>query len=63
MQLNPLEISALIKEQIKNYDKKLEMGEVGTVLSVGDGIAEIYGLEDCMANELVQFENAVYAMA
>lgn len=63
MQLNPLEISALIKEQIKNYDKKLEMGEVGTVLSVGDGIAEIYGLEDCMANELVQFENDVYAMA
>lgn len=63
MQLNPQEISALIKEQIKNYDKKLQLGEVGTVLTVGDGIAEIYGLDNCMANELLQFENGVYAMA
>lgn len=63
MQLNPQEISALIKEQIKNYDEKLALGEVGTVLTVGDGIAEVYGLDNCMVNELLDFGNDVYAMA
>ena len=63
MQLNPQEISGLIKEQIKNYSSKIEMTETGTVVKVGDGIANIYGLENCMSNELLQFDDGVYAMA
>lgn len=63
MQLNPNEISSLIKEQIKNYNTKMEVTETGTVMKVGDGIAEIYGLDNCMSNELLQFDNGIYAMA
>lgn len=63
MELRPDEISALIKEQIKNYSAKIELTDVGTVLEVGDGIAKIYGLEKCMAGELLLFDNDVYAMA
>ncbi|MGL5973359.1 MAG: F0F1 ATP synthase subunit alpha, partial [Oscillospiraceae bacterium] len=63
MQLNPNEISGLIKEQIKNYSAKTEVSDVGSVVKVGDGIARIYGLDNCMSNELLQFSNGVYAMA
>lgn len=48
-------ISSIIKEQIKNYESKIEMKETGTVVSVGDGIAKIYGLSECMSNELLEF--------
>lgn len=48
-------ISSVIKEQIKNYESKIEMKETGTVVSVGDGIAKIYGLSECMSNELLEF--------
>lgn len=48
-------ISSVIKEQIRNYESKIEMKETGTVVSVGDGIAKIYGLSECMSNELLQF--------
>ena len=56
MQLKPEDISKIIKSQIKNYDSRIECAETGTVILVGDGIARAYGLEKCMANELVEFE-------
>jgi len=57
------EISRILKEQIGSYSKKIEVAETGTVLSVGDGVARIYGLENVMANELVEFPNEIYGMA
>ncbi len=63
MSLRPEEISSIIKEQIKNYEKKLDLVDVGTVIQVGDGITRIHGLEDCMAGELIEFPGDVYGMA
>lgn len=51
MRIKPEEISSIIKEQIKAYSAKAEMHETGTVIQTGDGIATIYGLRQCMANE------------
>ncbi len=62
-QLNPEEISRIIKEQIKNYENKIELSETGSVILVGDGIARVYGLENAMANELIEFPNGSYGMA
>ena len=56
------EISALIKEQIKKYSQDLETKSVGKVIKVGDGIALIYGLDDAMYGELLDFGNDVYGM-
>lgn len=61
--IKPEEISELIKEQIKRYDDKIETSEVGTVITVGDGIALVYGLDNCMAGELLEFTGKVYGMA
>ena len=63
MNVRPEEISNIIKEQIKNYKAKTEMRETGTVILVGDGIARVYGLRDCMANELLEFEDGSFGMA
>ena len=63
MDLRPDEITGIIKEQIKNYNSKIELSDTGTVVTVGDGIARIHGLEKCMSGELLEFENGVYAMA
>ncbi|MBR7083883.1 MAG: F0F1 ATP synthase subunit alpha [Oscillospiraceae bacterium] len=63
MNLRPDEISSIIKEQIKNYHAQISLSDVGTVITVGDGIANIHGLEKCMSGELIQFENGVYGMA
>ena len=63
MQLRPEEISSIIKAQIKQYESHIEQSETGTVLLVGDGIARANGLENCMANELVEFPNGEYGMA
>ena len=63
MQLKPEEIGKIIKEQIKHYETKIESAETGTVIMVGDGIARAYGLDNCMANELVEFANGEYGMA
>ena len=63
MDLKPEEISKVIKAQIKQYDQKLEQDETGTVILVGDGIARASGLDQCVANELVEFENGEYGMA
>ena len=50
------DISSILKEQIKNYNTHIEMKETGTVVTVGDGIARVYGLRSCMANELLEFD-------
>ena len=63
MQLRPEEISKIIKDQIKHYDNQIVQTDVGTVLLVGDGIARVSGLENCMANELVRFSTGTYGMA
>ena len=63
MNIRPEEISSVIKQQIKNYKTKLEMTETGTVILVGDGIARVYGLRACMANELLEFEDGSFGMA
>ncbi|MBQ0124906.1 MAG: F0F1 ATP synthase subunit alpha [Clostridiales bacterium] len=63
MNLRPEEISNIIKDQIKNYENKIEQSEVGTVILVGDGIAKAHGLENCMANELLEFEDGSFGMA
>ncbi|MDY6152329.1 MAG: F0F1 ATP synthase subunit alpha [Terrisporobacter sp.] len=63
MNLRPEEISSIIKQQIKNYDNKIEMTDTGSVLKVGDGIATVYGLENAMSSELLEFPGEVYGMA
>ncbi len=63
MDLRPDEITGLIKDRIKNYNAKIQLGDVGTVVTVGDGIVRIHGLEKCMINELLEFENGVQCMA
>ena len=62
MNLKPEEISSVIKEQIKNYETKLETSDVGTVIQVADGIARIHGLENAMQGELLEFPDEVYGM-
>ena len=62
MKIKTSEISALIKEQIKHYEHKVDSSDVGTVVSVGDGIALIYGLDQAMLGELLLFPNDVYGM-
>ena len=56
------EISSVLKEQIKNYNKTLEVSETGTVLSVGDGVARVHGLEKVMSGELVVFPGEIQGM-
>ena len=62
MQLSADEISSIIKKQIQNFDRTSQVSETGTVLSCGDGIARIYGLEGAMAGELVEFANGTSAL-
>jgi F-type H+-transporting ATPase subunit alpha len=62
MQIRAEEISQIIEGQIKDYDKKVEMSETGVVLSVGDGIARVYGVENAMAMELLEFPGGVVGM-
>ncbi len=63
MSSSPEEISKIIKEQIKNYNSQIEMRQTGRVVLVGDGIARVYGLKDCMANELLRFEDGSFGLA
>ena len=63
MSTRPEEISSIIKEQIKHYKSRLEMKETGTVILVGDGIAKVYGLRECMASELLEFEDGSVGLA
>ena len=63
MSNKPEEISSILKEQIRKYKSRIEMNETGTVITVGDGIARVYGLRSCMANELLRFEDGSFGMA
>jgi len=63
MDIRAAEISAILKEQIKNFGQEAEVSEVGQVLSVGDGIARVYGLDNVQAGEMVEFENGTRGMA
>ncbi|MCL5023965.1 MAG: F0F1 ATP synthase subunit alpha [Nitrospirae bacterium] len=63
MEINVAEISELLRKQITDFEKKVDVSEIGSVLAVGDGIARVYGLEKCMASELLEFPNGVYGMA
>ncbi|MBS5165701.1 MAG: F0F1 ATP synthase subunit alpha [Butyricicoccus pullicaecorum] len=63
MDLRPDEISTIIKQQITNYQSQIKLENVGTVVSVGDGICHIHGLEDCMSGEMLEFDGGVYGMA
>jgi F-type H+-transporting ATPase subunit alpha len=63
MEIKVDEISELLKKQIADFEKKVDVSEVGSVVSVGDGISRVYGLDNCMAMELLEFPNGVYGMA
>ena len=63
MHLRPEEISSIIKERIQHYSAQLSLTETGRVTQIGDGIASVYGLDNCMSNELLEFEGGVYGMA
>ncbi len=63
MDIRAAEISAILKEQIKNFGQEAKVSEVGQVLSVGDGIARVYGLDNVQAGEMVEFENGIRGMA
>ncbi|MCI6752695.1 F0F1 ATP synthase subunit alpha [Selenomonas bovis] len=62
MKMNPEEITAIIKDQIKNYDVDLNVDDVGTVIEIGDGIAHIHGLEKAMSGELLDFGHDIYGL-
>ncbi len=63
MDIRAAEISAILKDQIKNFGKEAEVSEVGQVLSVGDGIARVYGLDKVQAGEMVEFPGGIQGMA
>lgn len=62
MEIRAEEISQVIRDQIKDYEKKIEVSETGTVLSVGDGIARVYGVENAMAMEMLEFPGGIYGL-
>jgi F-type H+-transporting ATPase subunit alpha len=63
MTVRPDEVASIIKREIEKYEDKLKMESVGTVLQVGDGVARVYGLDDCMSNELLEFPGGTYGIA
>lgn len=63
MNLRPDEITGLIKQQIKDYRSKLTLDDIGTVVTVGDGISRVHGLDKCMSGELLEFANGTFGMA
>ena len=62
MEIRAEEISQIIRDQIKDYEKKVEVSETGTVLSVGDGVARVYGVENAMAMEMLEFPGEIYGL-
>jgi len=63
VKLRPEEITSILKQRIEEYDVDTELAEVGTVLQVGDGLARVYGLESCMAMEMLELEHGVTRIA
>ena len=62
MKLRPEEISSVLSQELKNYDRDLEVESVGTILQVGDGIARVYGLQDVMMGEMVEFPGEIFGI-
>src|SRR3954471_23242740 len=62
-QINAGEITELLRQQIENYEQKIQVDEVGTIISLGDGIARVHGLEKVMAGELIEFPHGVAGLA
>src|SRR5688572_31163480 len=63
MELRPAEVTSVLKKEIESYKGETKLQSVGTVLTVGDGVARVYGLDDCMMNELVEFPGGVRGVA
>ncbi|WMJ79671.1 F0F1 ATP synthase subunit alpha [Clostridium sp. MB40-C1] len=63
MNIRPDEITSIIKKEIQKYEKKIQTVDSGTIIQIGDGVARVYGLEDCMEGELLIFPNNIYGMA
>ena len=63
MNIKPEEITSIIKKEIKRYENQIKTSDSGTIIQIGDGIARVYGLDDCMQGELLEFPNNVYGMA
>ena len=63
MNIKPEEITSIIKKEIERYEKQIVTVDSGTIIQIGDGIARVYGLDDCMEGELLEFPNGVYGMA
>lgn len=63
MNIKPEEITSIIKKEIERYEKEIKTVDSGTIIQIGDGIARVYGLDDCMEGELLEFPNNVFGMA
>ena len=63
MKLRPEEITSILRQRIEQYDVETELAEVGSILAVGDGIAQVYGLENAVAMEMLEFEHGVVGLA
>lgn len=63
MNIRPEEITSIIKNEIQKYEKEIKTVDSGTIIQIGDGVARVYGLDDCMGGELLEFPNNVYGMA
>ena len=63
MDLRPAEVTSILKAEIENYKGETKLQSVGTVLSAGDGVARVYGLDDCMMNEMLDFGNGIFGVA
>ncbi len=63
MELRPAEVTSVLKKEIESYESRATLQSVGTVLSVGDGVARVYGLDDCMMNELLEFQSGARGVA
>ena len=63
MNIKPAEITDILKREIKEYDRQIDVAETGTVLSAGDGIARVYGLENVLAGELVEFPGGLTGLS
>src|SRR5688572_33226114 len=63
MELRPAEVTSILKKEIESFKGETAMQSIGSVLSVGDGVARVYGLDDCMMNELIEFAGGVRGVA
>src|SRR5690606_39430102 len=63
MAIRPDEITAILKQQIERFEREIDVQNVGTVISVGDGVARVWGLEDAVASELLEFPGGVFGIA